>query len=73
MTTEKLKPLSEHQLFVEMCQPMSPSGMPDPSVNLPVAPVAMRRMAMKTRAGEEDQNDLFDELEETTEQEEDQS
>jgi hypothetical protein len=44
----------------EMTHEMSPSGMPNPSVRLPVAPVAMRRQAMKP-AGEHP--DLLDQLE----------
>jgi hypothetical protein len=31
----------------EMNHEMSPGGMPNPSVRLPVAPVALRRQAMK--------------------------
>lgn len=44
----------------EMTHEMSPSGMPDPTVRLPVAPVAIRRQAMK-RA--DDHPDLLDQLE----------
>lgn len=43
----------------EMTHEMSPSGMPNPSVKLPVAPIALRRQAMK-RA--DDQPDLLDQL-----------
>lgn len=31
----------------EMTHEMSPSGMPNPTVKLPVAPMALRRLAMK--------------------------
>ena len=44
----------------EMTHEMSPSGMANPSVRLPVAPVVMRRQAMKTA---EDHPDLLDQLE----------
>jgi len=43
----------------EMTHEMSPSGMPNPTVSLPVAPVAMRRQAMKPA---DDQPDLLDQL-----------
>ncbi|WP_238066577.1 ogr/Delta-like zinc finger family protein [Pseudomonas shirazica] len=45
----------------EMTHEMSPSGMPNPTVCLPVAPVAMRRQAMQTAAAD-DQPDLLDQL-----------
>lgn len=45
----------------EMTHEMSPSGMPNPSVRLPVAPVALRRQAMKS-ASQDDYPDLFDQL-----------
>lgn len=45
----------------EMTHEMSPSGMPNPSVRLPVAPVALRRQAMKSAAGD-DHPDLLDQL-----------
>lgn len=45
----------------EMTHEMSPSGMPNPSVRLPVAPVALRRQAMKS-AATDDQPDLLDQL-----------
>jgi hypothetical protein len=41
----------------EMTHEMSPSGMPNPSVCLPVAPVAIRRQAMKKEG--ENQMDLL--------------
>jgi hypothetical protein len=41
----------------EMTHEMSPSGMPNPSVCLPVAPVAIRRQAMKKEG--EQQMDLL--------------
>ncbi|WP_411384145.1 ogr/Delta-like zinc finger family protein [Pseudomonas sp. L7] len=44
-----------------MTHEMSPSGMPNPAVQLPVAPVAMRRQAMKC---DTDQPDLLDQLDE---------
>ncbi|MFK8328520.1 ogr/Delta-like zinc finger family protein [Pseudomonas sp. BJa5] len=43
----------------EMTHEMSPSGMANPAVQLPVAPVVMRRQAMKSAA---DQPDLLDQL-----------
>ncbi|QEQ86086.1 transcriptional regulator [Pseudomonas sp. p99-361] len=45
----------------EMTHEMSPSGMPNPSVRLPVAPVAIRRQAMKS-ASQDKQPDLLDQL-----------
>jgi len=42
----------------EMTHEMSPSGMPNPSVRLPVAPVALRREAMR-QAGD-NQMDLLE-------------
>jgi len=48
----------------EMTHEMSPSGMANPAVRLPVADVALRRAAMKSA---NDQPDLLDQLEmETT-------
>lgn len=41
----------------EMTHEMSPSGMPNPSVSLPVAPVAIRRHSMKKEG--EQQMDLL--------------
>lgn len=43
----------------EMTHEMSPSGMANPAVRLPVAPVVMRRQAMKSA---DDQPDLLDQL-----------
>ncbi|MFV2945274.1 ogr/Delta-like zinc finger family protein [Pseudomonas japonica] len=43
----------------EMTHEMSPSGMPNPTVKLPVAPIAMKRQAMKSAS---DQPDLLDQL-----------
>ncbi len=45
----------------EMTHEMSPGGMSNPSVRLPVAPVALRRQAMKS-ASQDDQPDLLDQL-----------
>ena len=45
----------------EMTHEMSPSGMPNPAVHLPVAPAAMRRQALKSAS---DQPDLLDQLDE---------
>jgi len=45
----------------EMTHEMSPSGMPNPSVRLPVAPVAIRRQAMKSDS-KDNQPDLLDQL-----------
>lgn len=45
----------------EMTHEMSPSGMPNPSVRLPVATVALRRQAMKS-ASDDDHPDLLDQL-----------
>lgn len=44
----------------EMTHEMSPSGMANPSVHLPVADIALRRAAMKTV---NDQLDLLDQME----------
>lgn len=44
----------------EMTHEMSPSGMANPSVRLPVAGIALRRAAMKTV---NDQPDLLDQME----------
>lgn len=43
----------------EMTHEMSPSGMANPAVQLPVAPVVMRRQAMKSA---DDHPDLLDQL-----------
>ncbi|MHC2144644.1 hypothetical protein ACVI9W_000626 [Pseudomonas sp. 210_17 TE3656] len=43
----------------EMTHEMSPSGMANPAVRLPVAPVVMRRQAMKSA---DDHPDLLDQL-----------
>lgn len=53
----------------EITHEMSPSGMPNPSINLPAAPSSLRRIAMSTRQGEENQTDLFDALDEEKEEE----
>lgn len=45
----------------EMTHEMSPSGMPNPSVQLPVAPIAIRRQAMKS-ASADNHPDLLDQL-----------
>lgn len=45
----------------EMTHEMSPSGMPNPSVRLPVATVALRRQSMKSATGD-DHPDLLDQL-----------
>jgi len=45
----------------EMTHEMSPSGMPNPSVRLPVAPIALRRQAMKS-ASADNHPDLLDQL-----------
>ena len=44
----------------EMTHEMSPSGMANPSVRLPIADIALRRAAMKTP---NDQPDLLDQME----------
>ncbi|MGB7649324.1 MAG: ogr/Delta-like zinc finger family protein [Pseudomonas fluorescens] len=44
----------------EMTHEMSPSGMANPGVKLPIADVALRRQAMQTA---EDQPDLLDQME----------
>lgn len=44
----------------EMTHEMSPSGMANPTVKLPVADVALRRAAMR---GVDDQPDLLDQME----------
>ena len=44
----------------EMTHEMSPSGMANPSVKLPVADIALRRAAMKSPS---DQPDLLDQME----------
>ncbi|MCY1442401.1 Ogr/Delta-like zinc finger [compost metagenome] len=44
----------------EMTHEMSPSGMANPAVQLPVADIALRRAAMK---GADDQPDLLDQME----------
>ncbi|MGE8384887.1 MAG: transcriptional regulator, partial [Pseudomonas putida] len=45
----------------EMTHEMSPSGMPNPSVRLPVAPIALRRQAMRS-ASADNHPDLLDQL-----------
>lgn len=44
----------------EMTHEMSPSGMANPAVRLPVAPVVMRRQAMKSTDDQPDLLDLLD-------------
>lgn len=44
----------------QMTHELSPSGMPNPTVKLPVADVVIRRQAMRKAA---DQPDLLDQLE----------
>jgi len=44
----------------EMTHEMSPSGMPNPSVQLPLAPIAMRRQAMRSADDHPDLLDLLD-------------
>ncbi|MNO06689.1 hypothetical protein D3C81_2285710 [compost metagenome] len=44
----------------QMTHELSPSGMPNPAVKLPVADVVIRRQAMKKA---NDQPDLLDQLE----------
>ena len=44
----------------EMTHEMSPSGMANPTVKLPIADIALRRAAMKTN---DDQPDLLDHME----------
>lgn len=44
----------------QMTHELSPSGMPNPAVCLPVATAALRRQAMKSTG---DQPDLLDQLE----------
>ncbi|WVV48872.1 ogr/Delta-like zinc finger family protein [Pseudomonas sp. NA13] len=44
----------------EMTHEMSPSGMANPSVKLPIADIALRRAAMKSS---NDQPDLLDQME----------
>lgn len=51
----------------EITHELSPSGMPDPAVELPVAPSSLRRVAMVTRQGK-NQSDLFDPAENPEEQ-----
>lgn len=43
---------------IEMTHEMSPSGMPNPTVRLPLAPIALRRQAMRS----DDHPDLLDPL-----------
>ncbi|MBA1187547.1 ogr/Delta-like zinc finger family protein [Pseudomonas entomophila] len=44
----------------EMTHEMSPSGMPNPTVQLPLAPIAMRRQAMRSADDQPDLLDLLD-------------
>lgn len=45
----------------EITHEMSPSGTPNPSIQLPEAPIALRRKAMASRSdAAEEQDDLFD-------------
>lgn len=44
----------------QMTHEMSPSGMPNPEVRLPVAPIALKRQAMKSA---DDHPDLLEQLE----------
>lgn len=44
----------------EITHEMSPSGIPNPQISLPTAPTALRRQAMLSRDGSDEQQDLFD-------------
>lgn len=46
----------------EVTHTLSPSGMPNPTIQLPLAPSFMRRQAMVALTGNDDQPDLLDEL-----------
>lgn len=47
----------------EMTHEMSPSGMANPTVRLPIANIAQRRAAMATPTDQPDQPDLLEQLE----------
>jgi hypothetical protein len=47
----------------QMTHELSPSGMANPAIRLPVAPAALRRQAMRSRGDQEQQMDLIDTLE----------
>lgn len=48
----------------EITHTLSPSAMPNPAIQLPLAPSAMRRDAMRSLQGDDRQADLLDEIEE---------
>lgn len=48
----------------EVTHILSPSGMPNPAIDLPLAPSFMRRKAMVAMTGNEDQPDLLNDIEE---------
>lgn len=48
----------------EVTHALSPSGMPNPAIDLPMAPSSIRREAMAALTGSDDQLGLLDPLEE---------
>lgn len=48
----------------EITHTLSPSAMPNPSIQLPMAPSAMRREAVRSLQGDDSQGDLLDDIEE---------
>lgn len=51
----------------EITHALSPSGMPNPTISLPLAPALMHRQALKSLRGDDSQGDLLDELDEDEE------
>ncbi len=49
---------------MEVTHTLSPAAIPNPTIQLPDAPAALRRKALITRVGEDDQVDMFDVMEE---------
>lgn len=48
----------------EITHTLSPSAMPNPSIQLPMAPSAMRHEAVRSLQGDDSQGDLLDDIEE---------
>lgn len=48
----------------EVTHSLSPSGMPNPQIQLPIAPSSMRRQALAALRGDDSQGDLLEALDE---------
>lgn len=48
--------------YTEITHELSPSGMPNPRINLPTAPTLLRRQCIASRQGNSDQMDMLEAL-----------